>query len=44
MDGKRGEDIARLSAMVGAVALSRAVSDEKLSDEILRETRNALNR
>ena len=44
MGGKRGEDIARLSAMVGAVALSRAVSDEKLSDEILRETRNALNR
>jgi TetR/AcrR family transcriptional repressor of nem operon len=38
----RQEAIATMSAMVGAVILSRAVGDKPLSDEILNATRNAL--
>jgi hypothetical protein len=36
--------ILTLSALVGAVAMSRAVDDPKLSDEILTRTGNALHR
>ncbi|WP_213805458.1 TetR/AcrR family transcriptional regulator [Granulicella sp. dw_53] len=35
----RADSIRRLSAVVGAVILSRAVNDDALSDEILREVR-----
>lgn len=38
----REEAIATMSAMVGAVILSRAVVDKSLSDEILIATRNSL--
>ncbi len=40
--GQRGAEIARLAAMVGALTLARAVSDEDFSLEILRETAGAL--
>jgi hypothetical protein len=36
--------ILTLSALVGAVAMSRAVDDPELSDEILTRTGNALHR
>ena len=36
---ERGEAIMLMSAMVGAMALARAVSDKSLSAEILREVR-----
>ena len=43
-DTKRDEAILTLSALVGAVAMSRAVDDPELSDEILARTANALHR
>ena len=39
---KRGAAIAAWSAMVGAMVLARIVDDEKLSEEILTETRASL--
>jgi TetR/AcrR family transcriptional repressor of nem operon len=41
---KRREDqaLATLSSLVGALVLARAVNDPKLSDDILRATRNGL--
>jgi hypothetical protein len=36
--------ILTLSALVGAVAMARAVDDPELSDEILTRTANALHR
>jgi TetR/AcrR family transcriptional repressor of nem operon len=39
----RRDAIAAVSAMVGAIALARAVDDPALSDEILRETLAALS-
>jgi TetR/AcrR family transcriptional repressor of nem operon len=39
---KRRAGIVAWSAMIGAVMLSRIVDDEKLSEEILKETRAAL--
>jgi TetR/AcrR family transcriptional repressor of nem operon len=38
------EALATLSSLVGALVLSRAVSDPKLSDDILRSTRKRLER
>ena len=43
-DTKRDEAILTLSALVGAVAMARAVDDPELSDEILTRTANALHR
>jgi TetR/AcrR family transcriptional regulator, transcriptional repressor for nem operon len=43
-DTKRDEAILTLSALVGAVAMARAVDDQELSDEILTRTANALHR
>jgi TetR/AcrR family transcriptional regulator, transcriptional repressor for nem operon len=43
-DPKRDEAILTLSALVGAVAMARAVDDPELSDEILTRTANALHR
>src|SRR3984885_11464287 len=43
-DTKRDEAILTLSALVGAVAMSRAVDEPELSDEILTRTANALHR
>jgi len=43
-DTKREEAILTLCALVGAVAMSRAVDDPDLSDEILTRTANALHR
>jgi TetR/AcrR family transcriptional repressor of nem operon len=43
-DTKRDEAILTLSALVGAVAMARAVDDQELSDEILARTANALHR
>jgi TetR/AcrR family transcriptional regulator, transcriptional repressor for nem operon len=43
-DTKRDEAILTLSALVGAVAMARAVDDAELSDEILTGTANALHR
>jgi TetR/AcrR family transcriptional repressor of nem operon len=42
-DSKRDEAILTLSALVGAVAMARAVDDAELSDEILTRTANALH-
>lgn len=42
-DTKRDEAILTLSALVGAVAMARAVDDPELSDEILGRTANALH-
>ncbi len=42
-DAKRDEAILTLSALVGAVAMARAVDDQELSDEILKRTANALH-
>ena len=39
---KRRAAIAAWSAMVGAMVLARIVDDDKLSDEILTETRASL--
>lgn len=39
---RRAEAVSMLAQMTGAVAASRAVSDKKLSDEILASTRRAL--
>jgi TetR/AcrR family transcriptional repressor of nem operon len=39
---KRRNAIAAWAAMVGAIVLARIADDEKLSDEVLRETRAAL--
>jgi TetR/AcrR family transcriptional regulator, transcriptional repressor for nem operon len=36
--------LATVASLVGAVVLARAVSDPKLSDGILRATKNALKR
>lgn len=41
---RRADALATLAGMVGAVALSRAVSDPALSDEILKATRDTLTR
>jgi TetR/AcrR family transcriptional regulator, transcriptional repressor for nem operon len=38
----RRRAIAAVSSMVGAMLISRAIDDEKLSDEILREVRTAV--
>jgi TetR/AcrR family transcriptional repressor of nem operon len=38
------EALATLAALVGALVLARAVSDPKLSDDILRSTRKRLER
>src|SRR3984885_8440056 len=43
-DTKRDEAILTLSALVGAVAMARAVEDPELSDELLTRTTNALHR
>jgi TetR/AcrR family transcriptional repressor of nem operon len=43
-DAKRDEAILTLSALVGAVAMARAIDDPELSDEILTRTANALHR
>jgi TetR/AcrR family transcriptional repressor of nem operon len=43
-DTKRDEAVLTLSALVGAVAMSRAVDDPELSDEILARTASALHR
>jgi len=43
-DTKRDEAILTLSALVGAVAMARAVDDPEFSDEILTRTANALHR
>jgi TetR/AcrR family transcriptional repressor of nem operon len=43
-DTERDEAILILSALVGAVAMARAVDDPELSDEILTGTANALHR
>jgi TetR/AcrR family transcriptional repressor of nem operon len=43
-DAKRDEAILTLSAVVGAVAMARAVDDPQLSDEILDRTASALHR
>lgn len=43
-DAKRDEAVLILSALVGAVSMSRAVDDADLSDEILARTANALHR
>jgi TetR/AcrR family transcriptional repressor of nem operon len=43
-DAKRDEAILILSALVGAVAMARAVDDAEFSDEILTRTANALHR
>ena len=43
-DTKRDEAILTLSALVGAVAMARAVEDPELSDELLTRTANALHR
>ena len=40
----RGESIRMVSAMVGALILSRAVNDEAFSEEILREVRGGVRR
>jgi TetR/AcrR family transcriptional repressor of nem operon len=42
-DAERDEAILTLSALVGAVAMARAVDDAELSDEILTRTANALH-
>ena len=42
LDEKRRAAIAAWSAMVGAMVLARIVDDEKLSKEILSETRASL--
>jgi TetR/AcrR family transcriptional repressor of nem operon len=42
-DTKRDEAILTLAALVGAVAMARAVDDPELSDEILTRTANALH-
>jgi TetR/AcrR family transcriptional repressor of nem operon len=42
-DAKRDEAVLTLSALVGAVAMARAVDDPELSDEILTRTANALH-
>ena len=42
LDEKRRAGIAAWSAMVGAMVLARLVDDERLSKEILKETRAAL--
>ncbi|WP_309569786.1 TetR/AcrR family transcriptional regulator [Deinococcus sp.] len=42
--GRRADALSTLAGMVGAVALSRAVSDPSLSDEILKATRDTLTR
>ena len=42
-DTKRDEAILTLSALVGAVAMARAVDDQELSDEILARTATALH-
>lgn len=44
MGDDRGEAMATLSAMVGAMALARAVSDEAFSREILEKVRGKLDR
>jgi len=41
-DEKRRAAIAAWSAMVGAMVLARLVDDDRLSKEILKETRAAL--
>jgi len=38
------EALATLASLVGALVLARAVSDPKLSDDILRSTRKRLER
>jgi TetR/AcrR family transcriptional repressor of nem operon len=43
-DASRDEAILTLSALVGAVAMARAVDDPQLSDEILERTASALHR
>src|ERR1700733_4845718 len=43
-DPQRDEAILTLSALVGAVAMARAVEDPELSDELLTRTANALHR
>jgi TetR/AcrR family transcriptional regulator, transcriptional repressor for nem operon len=43
MGGDRKETILRMSALVGAVVLARAVGDGRLSDEILESVRQKLN-
>jgi len=43
-DTERDEAVLTLSALVGAVAMARAVDDPELSDEILARTANALHR
>jgi TetR/AcrR family transcriptional regulator, transcriptional repressor for nem operon len=43
-DTKRDEAVLTLSAVVGAVAMARAVDDAALSDEILARTADALHR
>jgi TetR/AcrR family transcriptional regulator, transcriptional repressor for nem operon len=43
MRGERGDAMLTLAALVGAVALARAVADESLSREILREVRRKLD-
>jgi hypothetical protein len=42
MGGERGEAMAPLATIVGAMALSRAVDDEAFSREMLREVRKKL--
>lgn len=42
MGSPRGEAIATLATMVGAVALARAVSDEEFSRELLKAVRKSL--
>jgi TetR/AcrR family transcriptional regulator, transcriptional repressor for nem operon len=44
MGGDRGEAMVTLSAIVGAMALARAVSDEAFSREILEKVRGKLDR
>jgi TetR/AcrR family transcriptional regulator, transcriptional repressor for nem operon len=43
-DTKRDEAVMTLSALVGAIAMARAVDDAELSDEILTRTASALHR
>ncbi len=38
------EALATVASLVGALVLARAVNDPKLSDDILRATRNRLER
>ncbi len=44
MGGDRAEALLKVSAMAGALAIARAVSDQAFSEEILQQVKTELNR